>query len=197
MKKLFAWVSALALLVLSSHGIADKGQIIQVKMETNMGDIVIDLYPDKAPKTVENFLRYVDEGFYEDTVFHRVISTFMIQGGGFDAEFRQKPTRSPIDNEADNRLSNLRGTIAMARTADPHSASAQFFINVNDNINLDFTSRSQRGWGYAVFGKVSEGMEVVDAIRDVPTGQRNIHRDVPIDPVIIQKISRLPANQEN
>jgi cyclophilin family peptidyl-prolyl cis-trans isomerase len=196
MHRLYSMVFALFLLTLSSLVSAGEENVVQVRMETSMGHFVIDLYPDKAPQTVENFLRYIDEGFYEGTIFHRVIDGFMIQGGGFDKEFRQKPTRTPIQNEADNGLSNTTGTIAMARTSDPHSATAQFFINVNDNTNLDFTSRSPRGWGYAVFGRVSEGMEVVNTIKGVATTQYVMYQDVPEEAVVIQRVSRLSATQQ-
>lgn len=141
-----------------------------VKIQTNHGDIYVELYPDKAPKSVTNFLQYVDEKFYTNTIFHRVMSNFMIQGGGFTPTFERKPTNAPVLNEADNGLSNQRGTIAMARTSDPHSATAQFFFNVVNNDFLDHTSKTPRGWGYTVFGKVTKGMNVVDTIRKIPTG---------------------------
>ncbi|HEB86635.1 MAG TPA: peptidyl-prolyl cis-trans isomerase [Gammaproteobacteria bacterium] len=164
----------------------------QVKIETNMGDIIVLLEPDKAPKTVENFLIYVKDGFYSNTIFHRVISNFMIQGGGFTTDYKRKPTRAPIENEADNGLSNLKGTIAMARTMDPQSATAQFFINVKDNTFLNFSSKSPRGWGYAVFGKVIKGMSVVNRIRSVATGPGGpFPTDVPQEPVIIKSITLL------
>jgi cyclophilin family peptidyl-prolyl cis-trans isomerase len=148
---------------------------------------VIELYPEKAPKTVENFLQYVKDGFYDGTLFHRVIPGFMIQGGGFTKDFQEKKTRAPVRNEADNGLKNTTGTIAMARTAEPHSASAQFFINVNDNRDLDFRFPTQQGYGYAVFGKVVKGMEVANAIVKVPTGVGpGGHRDVPVKPVFIE-----------
>ena len=141
---------------------------VKVLMKTSMGEITLELDSDKAPKTVANFLGYVDEGFYDGTVFHRVISGFMIQGGGLGQDMEKKPTRDPVENEAKNGLKNVRGSIAMARTNDPHSATAQFFINHKDNANLDYPSFD--GWGYAVFGKVTDGMDVVDAIAAVPTG---------------------------
>ncbi len=159
----------------------------RVKLHTNLGDIVIELYPEKAPKTVENFLRYVREGFYDGTLFHRVIPGFMIQGGGLTPDMRPKPTHPPIPNEADNGLKNERGTVAMARTSDPHSATSQFFINLKDNPFLDFTSPDPQGYGYCVFGKVVEGMDVVDAIARVPTTSRAGHKDVPVEPVVIEK----------
>jgi peptidyl-prolyl cis-trans isomerase B (cyclophilin B) len=163
----------------------DQGQDSRVVLETSKGRIVIELDPDKAPQTVNNFLDYVKAGHYDGTIFHRVIPGFMIQGGGFDSGMRQKSTRSPISNEADNGLLNSRGTIAMARTGDPHSASAQFFINVVDNTFLNFKSKTPQGWGYAVFGKVVEGMDVADSIAAVKTKAQ----DVPVEPVIIQKAS--------
>ena len=161
-----------------------------VVIETSKGAIEVELWPEKAPITVENFLKYVDEGFYDGTIFHRVIDGFMIQGGGFTADMTQKPTRAPIQNEADNGLRNEPYTLAMARTSDPHSATAQFFINVNDNGFLNHTEKSPRGWGYAVFGKVTSGEEVVDAIKKVATTTRGMMQDVPIEPVVIQKVSR-------
>lgn len=161
----------------------------RVKLETNLGTIVLELAPDKAPKTVENFLQYVKDGHYDGTVFHRVISNFMIQGGGFTADMQQKPTRFPIRNEADNGLKNTPLTVAMARTMDPHSASAQFFINVADNTFLNHTQPTMNGWGYAVFGKVVAGADVVDKIRRVPTGSKGMFTDVPTTPVTILKAS--------
>ncbi len=161
---------------------------VQIVISTSKGDIKLELYADKAPKTVENFLKYVDEGFYEGTIFHRVINGFMIQGGGFDADFQKKNTHSPVDNEAKNGLKNLRGTIAMARTADPHSATAQFFINHKNNTALDYPSRD--GWGYCVFGKVTEGMDVVDEIAKTPTGPNKfVGRDAPKESIEIKKVS--------
>lgn len=158
-----------------------------VKLQTNFGAITLELDAEKAPKTVENFLAYVKSGHYDNTVFHRVIGSFMIQGGGFEPGMKQKPVNAPIDNEAANGLKNKRGTIAMARTNDPHSATAQFFINVVDNDFLDFKSPSGNGWGYCVFGKVTEGLDVVDAIRKVKTGNKGFHSDVPVEDVIIEK----------
>ncbi len=154
-------------------------------LETNQGVIVLDLNADKAPKTVANFLAYAREGFFTNTVFHRVIDDFMIQGGGFEPGMRQKPTRPPIDNEANNGLRNARGTIAMARTSDPHSATSQFFINVVDNDFLNFTAPTPTGWGYCVFGRVTEGMDVVDTIKGTATTSRNGHQDVPVNDIII------------
>lgn len=162
-----------------------------VVIETAQGSIKVELYFDKAPKTVENFLKYVDSGHYDGTIFHRVIPKFMIQGGGMDEKMNEKMTDESVENEADNGLSNERGTIAMARTSDPHSATAQFFINtVDTNSFLDHSSKTSQGWGYCVFGKVTEGMEAVDAIRAVKTTRRGMHDDVPVEPVVISSISR-------
>jgi peptidyl-prolyl cis-trans isomerase B (cyclophilin B) len=158
-----------------------------VKLETSMGDITLELYPDKAPATVANFLEYVKAGSYDGTIFHRVINGFMIQGGGFDATMNQKPTRAPVKNEADNGLTNDAYTIAMARTMDPDSATAQFFINVVDNRALNHTGKNPQGWGYAVFGKVVKGKEVVDKIKAVPTANKGMHQNVPVTPVTIVK----------
>ena len=164
-----------------------------VKLHTNFGIITLELDAEKAPKTVENFLDYVKSGHYDNTVFHRVIGNFMIQGGGFEPGMKQKDVKSPIDNEAANGLKNKRGTVAMARTNDPHSATAQFFINVVDNDFLDFKSPSGSGWGYCVFGKVTEGLDVVDSIRKVKTGTKGFHSDVPVEDVIIEKVETLSA----
>jgi cyclophilin family peptidyl-prolyl cis-trans isomerase len=165
-------------------------ETVMIEMKTNQGTIVIELYPDKAPLCVENFVRYAKEGHYDGTVFHRVIKDFMIQGGGFDAELNQKPTHEPIKNEANNGLKNDVGTIAMARTSDPHSATAQFFINTKDNTALNFTSESGRGWGYAVFGKVTEGMDVVRKIEASQTGAKGRFRsDVPLETVVIESVT--------
>ena len=163
----------------------------KVLIKTSLGDMTVELYPDKAPKTVENFLAYVNAKFYDGTIFHRVIDNFMIQGGGFTRDLHQKPTRPAIPNEAKNGLSNTRGTLAMARTGDPNSATAQFFINVVDNPRLDYTSdASGATWGYAVFGKVVSGLDVVDKIKAVPTGaQGPFKSDVPTTPVVIEKAS--------
>jgi len=158
-----------------------------VKLETSMGDITLELYPDKAPATVANFLEYVKAGFYNGTIFHRVINGFMIQGGGLDAQMNKKPTRAPIKNEANNGLTNDAYTIAMARTGDPDSATAQFFINVANNTALNHTAPTPRGWGYAVFGKVVKGKEVVDKIKAVPTTTQGMYDDVPSTPVTIVK----------
>lgn len=158
-----------------------------VKLHTNHGTIVLELDADKAPATVANFLQYVSDGHYAHTVFHRVIEGFMIQGGGFDSGMKQKPTGEPVKNEADNGLKNAVYTIAMARTSNPHSATAQFFINVSDNKSLNFTAATPQGWGYCVFGRVAEGTEVVDKIRKVKTGSRAMHQDVPIEDVVIER----------
>jgi peptidyl-prolyl cis-trans isomerase B (cyclophilin B) len=158
-----------------------------VKLSTNFGDITLDLDAEKAPITVANFIQYVESGFYDGLIFHRVINDFMIQGGGMDAQMKQKSTEAEIQNEADNGLTNNTYTIAMARTSAPHSASSQFFINVNNNDFLNHTSQTPSGWGYCVFGKVIEGMDVVDKIKSVKTGSKGGHQDVPVDPVIIEK----------
>ena len=160
-----------------------------VMMTTTVGPITIELDADCAPKTVENFLSYVAGGFYDGTIFHRVIDNFMIQGGGFTADMEQKSTQAPIENEANNGLKNQRGTIAMARTQDPHSATAQFFINVQDNDFLNHTGENMQGWGYAVFGKVTEGEDVLDKIRGVQTGSQAGHQDVPVEPIIIESVA--------
>lgn len=158
-----------------------------IKLHTNFGAITLKLDAEKAPKTVENFIAYVEAGHYDGTIFHRVIKNFMIQGGGFTPNMQQKETRAQIENEAANGLKNKRGTIAMARTNDPHSATAQFFINTVDNDFLDFRAPMGQGWGYCVFGEVVEGLDVVDAIRAVKTGNSGFHQDVPVEPVIIEK----------
>jgi len=160
-----------------------------VEMKTNQGTLVIELYADKAPKSAANFLQYVKDGFYNGTVFHRVIDGFMIQGGGFTPDMQQKATRAPIENEARNGLKNGAGTLAMARTGDPHSATAQFFINLVDNAPLDYPSRD--GWGYAVFGKVTQGMDVVQKIAKVKTGNAGMHQNVPTTPVVIESVKLL------
>jgi len=161
--------------------------ITLITFSTSLGDITIELFPDKAPVTVENFLAYVDAGHFVGTIFHRVIPGFMIQGGGFDADMKQKPTRDPIKNEADNGLKNERGTLSMARTSGVDSATCQFFINVNDNDVLD---HGERDFGYAVFARVTEGMGVVDKIVAVATGNRGGHSDVPVEPVVVEKAAR-------
>ncbi|MBI4692838.1 MAG: peptidyl-prolyl cis-trans isomerase [Gammaproteobacteria bacterium] len=158
----------------------------KILMTTNKGPITIELDSAAAPETVENFLQYVRDGFYDGTIFHRVIDGFMIQGGGFDASMRQKATRAPVRNEANNGLTNATGTIAMARTNDPHSATAQFFININDNTFLDHQNQTPSGWGYCVFGHVTDGMDVVNAIKDVKTTSHGQHRDVPAETIVIE-----------
>ena len=160
-----------------------------VKMETSKGTITIELDAEKAPETVKNFVSYVEDGFYDGLIFHRVIPNFMIQGGGMTPDMSEKPNNAPIKNEASNGLKNDRGTIAMARTQDPHSATSQFFINLKDNDFLNFSSETPAGWGYTVFGKVTEGMDVVDEIAKVKTGNHGMHGDVPLEPVIINKAS--------
>jgi len=165
-------------------------------MQTNQGDITLELDQEKAPVTVANFLRYVDEGFYDGTLFHRVIEGFMIQGGGYDTDYQRKPAHEPIANEADNGLTNTRGSIALARTSDPNSATAQFFINHSDNPNLDHTAKTMRGWGYAVFGRVIEGMDVVDRIATQPTGMHSGLQDVPREPVIIERVTRIDTEEK-
>ncbi|MGL4185986.1 MAG: peptidylprolyl isomerase [Thiotrichaceae bacterium] len=162
----------------------------KILIETSKGNITAELDAKAAPKTVENILAYVNDGFYTDTVFHRVIPGFMIQGGGMTADMKDKTDkRPPVQNEADNGLKNDRGTLAMARTMDPHSASSQFFINVNNNDFLNFRSKTPQGWGYTVFGKVTDGMDVVDAIVGVKTSNKGMHQDVPVEPIVIKKVS--------
>ncbi|MDG1460446.1 MAG: peptidylprolyl isomerase [Luminiphilus sp.] len=160
-----------------------------IEMKTTFGVITLELDAEKAPKTVENFVRYATEGFYDGTIFHRVIDNFMIQGGGFDADMQQKETAEPVENEADNGLKNDRGTIAMARTMDPHSATAQFFLNVKDNDFLNHSGKNMQGWGYTVFGKVTAGDDVLDKIRTVETGNKSGHQDVPKDSIVIESIT--------
>ena len=160
-----------------------------IKMQTNYGSISIELDNEQAPETCANFEQYVKNGFYDGTIFHRVIDGFMIQGGGMEPGMNEKETRAPIKNEANNGLANDRGTLAMARTPDPHSASSQFFINVKDNAFLNFRSETQDGWGYCVFAKVTDGMDVVDAIKVVQTGNAGFHSDVPVEDVVIEKVT--------
>lgn len=170
----------------------------RVRIQTSEGAIMLELDRARAPGTVDNFLRYVRENFYEGTIFHRVIEDFMIQGGGFTRSFQRKPTHAPIPNEADNGLKNLRGTVAMARTADPHSATAQFFINTVDNAFLDHRAPTRRGWGYAVFGRVIEGMDTVDRIAGIPTGSGGpLRRDVPARTVLIEEVSIVTPRPED
>jgi len=184
-KGIFLAVLALAIIVYAGVEAQAEKKPVRVKLTTSMGDIVLELYPDKAPATVDNFLHYVKDGFFNGTIFHRVISNFMIQGGGLDANLNDKPAKSPIQNEADNGLKNEPYTIAMARTSEPHSASSQFFINVADNKFLNHKAKTPDGWGYAVFGRVVQGQEVVDKIKAVPTGNQGMHQNVPEAPVAI------------
>ncbi len=187
LNQLLAGLLLSAGIIFSSH--AADATMPRVTIHTNLGNIVVELNDQKAPKSVANFLSYVNEGFYSNTIFHRVISNFMVQGGGFDASFNRKETHDQIQNEADNGLHNGIGTLAMARTGAPHSATAQFFINVADNGFLDHTSPTARGWGYCVFGKVVEGMDVVNVIRNTSTGSGGpFPKDVPQSAVIIEKI---------
>jgi len=164
----------------------------RVLIETSKGNITVEVFPGQAPQSAENFLGYVKSGFYDGLIFHRVIPGFMIQGGGMIASMAEKPKGAPIQNEADNGLKNLRGTLAMARTGDPHSASSQFFINVADNAFLNHRGKSVEGWGYAVFGQVVDGMDVVDAIVAVPRGNRGPHGDVPVEPIVMTRVTVLP-----
>ena len=188
-----ATIFMLSLFVIISADDHNTPQLPQVSIMTTRGEIVVELKPEKAPKTVENFLEYVNAGFYENTIFHRVIKGFMIQGGGLTADLNKKKTRDPIQNEAENRLSNRKYTIAMARTNDPHSAAAQFFINTGNNDNLDFKNKSQAGWGYCVFGRVIKGMEIVDAIENVKTSSNGMMNDVPVETIVITKATVLPT----
>jgi len=189
MKTFFRTLVPFLLAIISFSSYAEGGNTLpQVKLETSLGDIVIELNSEKAPNTVANFLSYVEDDSYNGTVFHRVIENFMIQGGGFDESFSQKPTKASIKNEANNGLSNVMGSVAMARTGDPHSATAQFFINTVNNDFLDFRSEDQQGWGYAVFGEVVEGMDVVNTIRTVETGSKGpFATDAPAENVVIIK----------
>ena len=191
MKKILISALAISFLALSIWtGLAGAANP-KVVIETWEGKIVIELFSDKAPETVKNFLTYVDAKFYNGTIFHRVIPNFMIQGGGFTPGMKEKPTRLPVKNEADNGLKNLRGTIAMARTGDPHSATAQFFINVVKSDYLDHKDKTIQGWGYTVFGRVTDGMDVVDAISYVKTATVGMLQDMPANPIVILKIKRL------
>jgi len=186
---------AVRLTTILTHHSANSGAAIRkehnmvdmpvVELDTTMGAIVIELNEEKAPKTVENFLNYVKSGHYDGTIFHRIIDGFMIQGGGMDADMNEKGTNAPIENEADNGLKNEAGTLAMARTQDPHSATSQFFVNVKDNDFLNHTGKNAQGWGYTVFGKVTSGMDVIEKMRGVPTGRFGMHADVPKEAVII------------
>jgi peptidyl-prolyl cis-trans isomerase B (cyclophilin B) len=194
MKNLLGLLLALTVGFAPAAGLATEAKtkgvgMVTVKMETSMGDITLELDGDKAPETVTNFVEYANAGFYDGTIFHRVIAGFMIQGGGFNGDMKQKDTRAPIKNEADNGLKNDTGTIAMARTPDPNSATAQFFINVKDNGFLNHTAPTAQGWGYAVFGKVTDGMDVVHAIEKVDTTIRAGMQDVPSETVVINKVT--------
>ena len=189
MKQILTGILLLTIVSATAFGQENAAPHPKVALETTMGTIVLELYPDKAPLTVKNFLSYIEAGFYNGTIFHRVIPGFMIQGGGFSPDMQKKPTLPPVKNEANNGLKNDRGTIAMARTQDPHSASSQFFINTVNNAFLNFKSPTASGWGYAVFGKVVEGMAVVDAISRAETGIKGRFRDVPKTPVEILKVS--------
>jgi len=189
MKKLIALTTTF--LCALTFGFAAQAADPKVEIKTSLGNIVLELNQEKAPKSVDNFLQYVKSGAYNGTIFHRVIEGFMIQGGGYDADMQKKPTRGAIKNEATNGLKNDRGTIAMARTGDPHSATAQFFINVADNAALNHVSPEQN-WGYAVFGKVVEGMDVVDKIKAVKTGDKAYMQNVPLEPVVIVSVKLLP-----
>jgi peptidyl-prolyl cis-trans isomerase B (cyclophilin B) len=184
----FTLISIVIVLAVSFAAIG--GENPRVALETSKGKIVLELYADKAPQSVKNFLVYVDAGFYDGTIFHRVIPDFMIQGGGFTAEMKKKITQPPIQNEADNGVRNERGTIAMARTQDPHSATAQFFINTKDNDFLNHKGKTPQGWGYAAFGRVVEGMGVVDAISNAKTVTRGRYRNVPAEPIVITRAKR-------
>ena len=188
-----AWLASLICIVSLQTGtaVAAERSKVLIKLETSMGDITLELDKEKAPITTENFVKYVEDGFYDGTIFHRVINGFMVQGGGFDKDMQQKATRENIQNEADNGLKNEAYTVAMARTPDPHSASSQFFINVNANDFLNHKGKTQEGWGYAVFGKVVEGREVVDKIKAVKTGTKGFHSDVPVETVQIVKATVL------
>ena len=191
MKNLFRLVLIMLVFVQSAVAADQAAVNPRVALVTSKGRIVIELFPQKAPATVKNFLAYVDAGFYDGTVFHRVIPKFMIQGGGLTADMKKKPTEKPVPNEADNNLKNTRGSVAMARTGDPHSATSQFFINTADNEFLNYREKTPQGWGYAVFGRVTEGMTVVDAISGVETSNSGMFRDVPVEPVLIEKVQRV------
>jgi peptidyl-prolyl cis-trans isomerase B (cyclophilin B) len=189
MKNLVLLSCLAAGMVVAGTDVSAEDQAPKVEIKTSKGTIVVELDPKAAPKSVENFLSYVNDGTYDGTIFHRVIKDFMIQGGGFVPQMVQKKTKAPVVNEADNGLKNLRGTIAMARTMEPHSATSQFFINTVDNSFLDHTAKNTQGWGYCVFGKVVEGMDTVDEITKVKTANKMGHQDVPVVPVIIEKVT--------
>ena len=189
-KNLIAGAAALALMLALPCSASAQGSTIEVVIKTTMGDMVIELYPDKAPNTVKNFLTYVDEQFYDGTIFHRVVKNFMIQGGGWTKDFTQKPVYDTIRNEADNGLKNVKYTIAMGRRTDPHSASAQFYINHIDNPGLDHTAKTEDGWGYCVFGKVIQGTEIVEAIAKAKTQTKHQMQDVPRETIEIISVRR-------
>ena len=185
-----AFLSAV-ILVLASIGVAtaNSGDKVMVEMHTSKGLITLELDAEKAPVTVANFIEYVKSGHFDGTIFHRVIPGFVIQGGGLESGMKEKPTQAPIENEADNGLKNVTGSICMARTNDPHSATSQFFINLKDNQFLDHTEKSPQGWGYAVFGQVTDGMDVVEAIAAVQTGNAGGHQDVPVEDIVVEKVT--------
>lgn len=185
--KSFYKLSLVLILQLIFAAVGHTQEKTMIKMTTNFGVIEIELFTEQAPNTTENFIQYVNDGFFDGLIFHRVIPSFMIQGGGFEPGMRQKSPNTPIQNEADNGLKNERGTLSMARTNDPHSATSQFFISVKDNAFLDFKSKDASGWGYAVFAKVVSGMDVVDSIAQTPTGNSGGHGDVPLEDVVIEK----------
>ena len=186
------FILAFALALLTTTAQADNHNTM-LQMNTSMGSIEIELFAEQAPLSTANFLEYVNSGFFDGLIFHRVIPGFMIQGGGMDANMREKPNKAPIQNEADNGLRNDRGTLAMARTSNPHSATSQFFINLVNNNFLNHSSKDARGWGYAVFGKVTKGMDVVDAIAQVSTGNSGYHQDVPKQPIVIESVELLTS----
>ena len=188
MKKTFLLIVVL-LIIPYTMLTAKTKETVSVTMETTLGNIVIELYPDKAPKTVANFLKYVEEGYYNDLIFHRAINGFMVQGGGFDKDLKQKKTYAPVVIESNNGVSNLKGTIAMARTNDPHSATSQFFINHQDNLFLDYKAKTAAGYGYTVFGKVVKGMDVVDKIALLKTRSRRGFNDIPDAPAVIKSVN--------
>jgi len=195
MRLLLITIFALLTFVSIAHAEDKKNMPVNqtVKIQTSLGDIVVEIDAEKAPVSAQNFLDYVNSGFYDGTIFHRVIPDFMAQGGGFDKDFKQKSVKASIKNEADNGLKNTRGTLAMARTPDPDSATAQFFINLKNNAFLDFKSKTSQGWGYAVFGRVLEGMDIVDKMAAQPTGSNGQHQDVPKTPIMITKVTVVPA----
>jgi peptidyl-prolyl cis-trans isomerase B (cyclophilin B) len=188
MKNIIKYLVITTIIFLNNGANAEMTTNTKIIIKTTSGDIKIELYDDKAPITSENFKKYIESGYFTDTIFHRVIKGFMIQGGGFTAEMSEKDSMPPIQNEANNGVSNARGTIAMARTPDPHSASSQFFINLKDNNFLDFTAETSQGWGYCAFGKVFEGMDILDKIALVDTSSYGAHQDVPKEPITINEI---------